>query len=146
MAFRGDFPRFTERELAVGTEKRTECAELEPAGIELTPFLHVIILLACICPYILTCHITVLDAESSDIHCPIWDTADREVESCRNLGLHIFPTGCNVTAPCRCRVSLETSETASGKEEHTLVRIYATLTVIDRISVHDRVRIEELSR
>ena len=144
MTFRSDFPRLAERVLAVGAEKRTECAELEPACIELTPFLLVCILTARLIIKILTSHIAVLDAETSYIHSPIWNTAYGIVKTGRNLCLHIFPSCGDVTAPCSCRISLQTGKSASCQQEYPLVRIDSALTVIDSIGIHDRIRIEEL--
>ena len=82
MAFRGDFPWLAEWILAVGTEERAECAELAPAGIELTPLLLIGILDSGTVLDLLTCHKTILDAESSDVHGPVRDTADSEVKAC----------------------------------------------------------------
>ena len=130
----------------MGTEERTEGSELEPTGIELSPLLLICILLACAVVKLLTSYISVLNTETSDVHCPIWDTADREVKTCRDLSLHILPTSSDVTAPCCCRVSLETCKSASCKKEHALVRIHITLTVVDCVSIHNRICIEVFCR
>ena len=33
-------------------------------------------------PLLLSCNITVLHAEASDVHCPVWNAADSEVQTC----------------------------------------------------------------
>ena len=146
MALRGDFPWLAEWILPVGTEERAECAELEPAGIELAPLLLIGILDSGTVVDLLTCHKTILDAESSDVHGPIRHAADRKVKACRDLGLHVFPTRRDITAPCSCRISLKSGKAAAGKQEDALVIVRATLTVVYRIRIHDRICIEVLCR
>ena len=75
------FPRFTERILTMGTEKRTEGSELEPPGIQFPPLLVIGIFLSRGIPLVLSRNITVLNTEASDIHSPVRDTADSEIKT-----------------------------------------------------------------
>ena len=82
MSLRSDFPWLAERELAMRAIERAEGSELEPACVELTPLLVVGVLLAGPLPLLLSCNITILHAEASDVHCPVWNAADSEVQTC----------------------------------------------------------------
>ena len=105
------------------TENRHKRPELEPACIQLAPLFQVGIFLAGLIELFKSRLLTFFHAESADVHRPIRDTADREIQSRRYLGFHIFPTrryiALHVAVEYRCkpanpeRVSKKTQRSGS---------------------------------
>ena len=140
MMIRSNVPDFTKRPLTMSTEQRDEGTELVPTGLQLTPFFQVFVLDTTLVKQLLSCHVTILNAEATLIHSPERNTRHRIVKTCRHLSAHIFPTGTDIATPCCCRETLFTSETTTSQQEHArfivLTLPYATLTIIDGISIH----------
>ena len=99
-SFRSDIIDLAARILPVATEQRTESSELIPTVVQLPPFPQIL-------ATFLSSHITVLHAEATDIHRPVRNSTDGKVQSGRDLRLHVFPTGGNVTAPSGGGVALQ---------------------------------------
>ena len=146
MILRSNVPDFAERILAVCPIQRTERTELIPPGIQLPPFLIIRIFGPCLVPYFLTGYIAVLYTEATDVHGPIRNTAHREVQSGRDLSLHVFPTGSDVTAPGSRRITLQAGKARAGQQEHTFVIVYSPLSVINGLRIHQGISIEEFGR
>ena len=146
MTFGSNLPRLAVRELPVRAEKWAKRAELEPAGIELTPLLEVRIFPRTGVKELLGFDIAVFDAESAYVHGPVRYAADTEVESGAYLGFHVLPSGCDVAAPGGCAVALEAGKSASGKQEYAAVRVRRTLPVVDCVGVHQCIGVEILGR
>ena len=136
MSFGSNVPYLTERILTMSTEQRAESTKLIPTGIQFTPFLIIRIFPSCHIICCLTSHITVFHTETTNIHCPIRNTADGKIQACRNLSFHVFPTSSNIAAPCSGRIALQACKSRTGQKEHTLIRIHATLAIIDGIRIH----------
>ena len=146
MTFGSDFPYFTERILSVSTIQRTESTELIPTRIQLAPFLIISILFFSFIPLLLSFYIAILYTETTDIHCPIRNTTDSEIQSGGNLRLHIFPASRYITTPSSGRITLQTGKSGTGKQKYTLIIVYTTLTVINGFGIHQRIRIEIFGR
>ena len=144
MVFGSYMPHLTKRILSVRTEQRAECAKLIPTRIQLTPFLIVRILFSGLVELLLSVFIAFFYAKSTNIHCPVRNTAYCKVQSGRNLCLHIFPTGSNISTPRRGRVALQSGKSRTGQQEYTLIIVCGTLSVINSLSIHQRIRIEIL--
>ena len=97
---------FAIRILSMRTENRHKRPELEPACIQLAPLFQVGIFLAGLIELFKSRLITFFHAESADVHRPIRDTTDREIQSRRYLGFHIFPTRRYIATPCGRRIPL----------------------------------------
>ena len=111
-------------------------AKLEPAGIQLTPLFQILILPACPVIETLCAFIPLLHAEAADIHAPVGDAGEGEVESGRDLCFHILPAGADVAAPDSGGVALYARKAGAGEEEHPFVGIHAVLAIVDRFGVH----------
>ena len=144
MPFGSDFPRLAQRILPVCPIERTKRAELEPTGIQLTPFLVVGVLGLRLVPLLLASHIPVLHTEAADIHRPIRNAAHGKVQPGGDLRLHVFPTGSDVPAPRSGGIALQSGKARTGQQEHTLVVVHPALAVIDSVGIHQSVSVEEL--
>ena len=146
MTFGSDFPYLTERILSVRTIQRTEYPELIPARIQFTPFLIIDILRFRCIPLLLSGYITILYTEPTNIHGPVRNTTYRIIQSSRNLSLHVFPTGSNITAPCSSRIPLQSGKSGTSQQEHALIVIHSALTIINSFRIHQGIRIEIFGR
>ena len=144
MSFGSKVPHLAQRPLAVGAIERNEASELVPAGVELTPLLEVLVLVARLLENLLCSHIAVFHAESALVHSPERHSSHGEVEACCHLCAHVLPTGANVATPCGCGETLFAGEAAAGEQEHALVVVNGTLTVIYSVGINHRVGIEIL--
>ena len=144
MSFGSYIPHLTERILSMCTEQRAECAKLIPTCIQFTPFLIVRILFSGLIEFLLSVFIAFFYAESANVHRPVRNTADCKIQSGRNLRLHIFPTGSDIATPCCGRITLQSGKSRTGQQEYTFVIVYGTLSVINSLSIHQRIRIEIL--
>ena len=144
MSFGSYIPHLTERILSMCTEQRTECAKLIPTRIQLTPFLIVRILFSGPVEFLLSVLIAFFYTESANVHCPVRNTADCKIQSGRNLCLHIFPTGSDIATPRCGRITLQSGKSRTSQQEYTFVIVYGTLSVINSLSIHQRIRIEIL--
>ena len=134
-SFRSDIIDLAARILPVATEQRTESSELIPTVVQLPPFPQIL-------ATFLSGHITVLHAEATDIHRPVRDTGHGEVQAGADLRFHILPASTDITTPCSGRVTLLAGETGTGQQEYTVIRVYATLSVVDRLGVLQGIRVE----
>ena len=139
-----DVPHLTQRPLTVGTIERNETAKLVPASLQLTPLLQIGILLTGLVKLLLGSHIAVFYTETTLVHSPERKTCHGIVQSGSHLRTHILPAGSDVARPGSGAVALFASKARTGEEEDTLVRVHATLTIVDGVGIHDAVGIEIL--
>ena len=137
-----NIPDLTGRPLAMSTIERNEAAELVPASLQLAPLLQVGILLTGLVELLLGSHVAVLYTETALVHSPERKTRHRIVQTGSHLSTHVLPTGSNIARPGSRAVALFARKARTGKEEDTLVRVHATLAMIDGISIHDAVSVE----
>ena len=124
----------------MGTEDGDECPELEPPGIQFTPFFQ-------IGRWFCRPHgsnITLLRRITSDVHRPPGNSAHGKIEAGRNLRLHLFPTRCYISAPGRSRPSLETGKGGTCKNEWPSVRTRGGLSFEKGHCIHVSICVEIL--
>ena len=141
-----DVPNLTQWPLTVGTIERNETAELVPASLQLSPFLEIGILGTILVELLLGSHIAILHTETTLVHSPERKTSHGIVQSGSHLRTHILPAGSDIARPGSGAVALFACKTGTGQEEDTLVRVHATLTIVDGVGIHDAVGIEILGR
>ncbi len=146
MRFGGDVEHLAEGPLAVGAEERGEGSKLIPACVQFAPLLEIGVFVAGEVVLPLGGYIAVLDTEAADVHGPVGDSAYREVKSRRYLRFHVLPAGGDVAAPCGGRVALKSRESRAGKQEHTLVGLDTSLSVVDGLGIHQGVGVEVFGR
>src|SRR5688500_14607393 len=97
----------------MGTEQRTKGAELEPSCVALPPFIK-----GFSCQVV----IPVFNREPSDIHGPVWNAGQTEVDTCCDLILKVTPARNDITAPGSRTVALLSSVGRSRENENPLLR------------------------
>ena len=145
MILGSDVPHLTQRPLSMCAIDRNKTSKLIPASLQFAPLIKVGILLSSSIEELLSCNISVLNTESPLIHSPHRKSGKRIVQTCCHLGTHILPACTYIATPRSSAVALFTSKSTPGEQEHTLIRINLTLTIIYCIGINNRIGIEILS-
>ncbi len=135
MVLGSNIENFSIRILPVNAEKRSKCAKLIPAGIELPPLIQIFTAFFRI-------FITFFHAKPTDIHCPIRQSRHGKIDPGRNLRFHIFPNRSDISAPCDSTVTLHPCKTRTGKNKYPLTFAITPLPVVNSLSIHQCISIE----
>src|SRR6185312_16616837 len=109
-------------QLAVRAEHGAEGAELEPARVELAPFLEV---------RRRRMEVARLRLIAADIHGPVGEAREREADPGGDLIPEVRPARRNIAAPDRRPVALQTGEARAGKDEGPGVRTRGEVASVD---------------
>ena len=138
-ALRREIEDFAERKLAMRTEQRRECAELEPAQVELAPLLEIRSRGFCraVAPFV---------GEAADVEGPVGQARIAHAHARGNLVVEIVPARRDVAAPHRGGMTLQAREARAREDEYALVGAHRARTFINAAGVHQRIGVEELLR
>src|SRR5471030_3282848 len=129
--------------LPVGTEQRRERAELEPAQIQLAPFLHVLrAALGRAGGAILLRRTDLADLVAgllriaADIVRPVRNARHRDADAGRDLVVQVIPAARRIAAPHRDRIALDASEARARQDKLARIRLVALQSLVEALRMH----------
>ena len=134
VTFLAELPRLAGNVRSVRAEKRIECAELEPSGIQ---FLILLILKS---PRELS--LSAKNIEASYVRSPVRYACERNVQSRNQLFMKDFPRCRNITRPYGGCIALLGSKRRTGKNKDSPLAVPFPQTRIEILHHFKRIRIE----